>query len=150
MNVQTQFLRVTKADQIIPGEYYLLLGTISNAGMPVSYLKARKMDSAIRLPPTIVCPLSAVAYDSELDIGHFRVWFMVVPGEWKDGQKRKGYTYVSDWDLAAVNVPEHGKHDHHLVRVPAGLMAGMDALKQENRKADYGEMVGYRAGKRGY
>lgn len=148
--VQPDFVHVTKPSHIIPGKYYLLMGTVSNLYMPESYRKSRKMDSTVRLPPTIVCPLSGVLYHSEFDIGHFRVWFMVVPGKWKQGQKKVGYEYVSDWDLSEINVPEHGRHDHHLVRIRNGLVAGMQMLKDQNRRDDYGEMVGYAVGKRGY
>ena len=147
--IQPQFFRVSRPDQIIPGEYYLLVGTTSNANMPPAYLKSRKMDTRIRMPPTLVRPLSRVYYTG-LGVGQFRVWFYIIPGEWKQKQMREGYAYTSIWSLDEINVPEHGAHDHHLVRVPNGYVACLTEIRNQNRKADYGEVVGYRVGKRGH
>ncbi len=44
--------------------------------------------------------------------------------------------------LDTVNIPEHGMHDRHLERLPDHLAEAAGLLATEQRKQDYGEMVG--------
>uniref|UniRef100_A0A6M3LAY2 Uncharacterized protein n=1 Tax=viral metagenome TaxID=1070528 RepID=A0A6M3LAY2_9ZZZZ len=141
--IQPDPVIVTKESQLRQGTFYMLRGTVSNTDRPESDRRRRLMDDTIRLPPTIIMPASPIYRSDTLGVGHFRAWMCVALGEWK------AHEYVTVIGLEQINVPPHGAHDHHLARIGTDIYEAMGALLGENRRDDYGEMVGYRRGRYG-
>ena len=113
---------VTRADQIILGKVYQVVGT---DGMGVS------------IPPQILQVDSPVIYRSVMDVGYFRASF------WTDLGSVQGKHFHPNMlvPLESVNIPEHGSHDRHLERIDDRLAEAHGLMKRENRKQDYTEMI---------
>lgn len=139
MNITTQSFFVRSTDQIEVGAFYQIIGTITNPDA-----KFRPwLDDRLPLPPQFIQVSGPVVY-AENEEPYIPCTLFVDVGEAKE---HKPYMIKSALRLHEVNIPEHGVHDHHLVKVPDGLMAALGATRKTNKQNDYGEMVGYRLGR---
>lgn len=126
---------VTREDQVIEGAFYVIRGTVKNPDAN----RNPYLDDSTPLPPQLVQVTSGVLRDHEMGQPYVQVRMWIDLGEM--GKHYYPETYLPLWD---VNVPENGNNDHHLERVPDRLAEAFGVLDDQNRKADYGEMVGFR------
>jgi hypothetical protein len=118
--MSTPKVSVTKAEHLVPGAVYRVVGT--SEGKPI--------------PPQAVRVETKPVFRSIVDPGHVEVTFFTNLGT------QGTHTYRGVMWLTEVNIPEHGKHDRHLERVSdEELGIAAKQMRAENRKQEYTEMV---------
>ena len=133
-SVRTDDNRVSigRADQIRAGQVYVIRGTEM---MPESDGNGGWQMRRKALPPQFVLARTDVVFRSATDIGHIRCVLVSDLG----GMGTVFFETMLGMD--EVNIPEHGMHDHHLERVPAGMARAYGLMREDNRKQDYEEMI---------
>ena len=141
VTIQPERFAVNRPEHLELGRYYWLRGTVPAAkedaeGRFVKDAFGKIEMREIPLPPQIVRIDSKPFFADFAAMGNVRVKLYIDLG--KDMQADPLFTILS---LFAINVPEHGQHDHHLVKVSPELYLALDILTNENRKTDYLEKV---------
>ena len=127
-------VRVVRADQIEAGGVYRIVGTTlvpdeDKFGNIIEGSFSKKP-----IPPQVAIVTDEVTYYSQQDIGHVKIYLYADAGF----QGSQGFHTILGLDQ--VNVPEHGRHDIHLERVPeTKVQEWVALLKRMNRKQDYTE-----------
>ena len=129
-------VRVVRADQIVAGGVYRVVGTTlvpdeDRYGNIIENSFSRKP-----MPPQIVIAQGPVQHFSSHDIGHVPVFLYADAGF----QGTHGFHTILGLDQ--VNIPEHGNHDIHLERVPdTTVQEWVVLLKRMNRESNYTEEI---------
>jgi hypothetical protein len=123
MAVQVEAVVPKKAEDLIVGGFYWIRGTDSS-GLP--------------MPPQMVRIRSGqVNRSNVMEAGWVFIEF------WADmGTQGRLYYEKEMLPLASVNIPEHGGHDRHLVRIGDELLFAVGLLRGANKAQDYAETVG--------
>ena len=127
-------VRVVRADQIVAGGVYRIVGTTL---VPDEDKFGNIIDNSFSkkpIPPQVAIITDEVVYHSEQDVGHVKIYLYADSGF----QGSQGFHTILGLDQ--VNVPEHGRHDIHLERVPdAKVQEWVALLKRMNKKSNYTE-----------
>ncbi len=131
---------ITRESQIEVGKFYTIRGKIVHPDAEI-----HGIDTMTILPYQLIQPTTEIFRTGTLDIGTFKCRRWTHYGEW--GAEFEKDVYI---DLFDINIPEHGQHDIHLERASENFAEAFQQMCQDNMKQDYGEIVGYRKGERGF